>query len=110
MRVSGRERQLLAEHRRERRDEEDEEAVVRPRRDPAKLTTADAADAPPGLLTGLPPGKLTREHLPGGALSPGGVLRYADAISHAPRPQIDRRAELGAGELDEDGALAGAFS
>jgi hypothetical protein len=108
--MSGNERHRLPSDRlhSRRTDEEDDEAPPRPRRDPAKLTSAEVIDPPARVLETVSPGKLTRENVPRDAMTPGAALDYADVIARAPR--IDRRAELGGAELDEHGALASAFS
>src|SRR4051812_39588766 len=98
MNPSERQRQFLSDRRHEHVDEEDQDVAVRPRREPAKVTAAEVADAP-GLLAGISPGKVTREDLsPGGAMPPGTALQYSEAIARAPR--IDRRAEPDAALLD----------
>src|SRR5262247_554981 len=70
---------------------------------PGKCTREDE---PRGHVATSAPGKRSRYDGTDEDEGPAAALRYADSIL---APRIDRRAEPGARDLDEEGALASAF-
>jgi len=101
-------KELLTASTRLRRDvTDDDNETVQPRRLlPGKLTTSDFATHPGAASLVVEPGKLTLEEAGRDAMSPAQALRYFDWMT----ARADRRAEPHAGDLDDEGALATAFS
>jgi len=98
LRISGRER-------REQRDEDAPDEQSPHTLAPGKCTSLD--DERRIDARAAAPGKCTRDALAEPSLSPEDALRYAAWLSG---PRIDRRADPGASDLEDAGALGGVFS